>query len=278
MGGNTRTISVPTGDVGILVTQLRFDPCAHPGGSDLPGTAARFVTNLIGDGSQNFLADTVQNDTALGEDQSVPQVTIEAQPPAGRVAPGDQIVLDANAVENRDGPTWQTGVKSFRLEAQPGGPIGEEQRSAAGSAQPCDQKQWELGSQATYIVPPDAPPTFDICGIAEDFAGNEQTKCITFYTAEVWQGLVTGEQTQPDCTPPTVPITGTIEILVGDDGTVTGSVTEARAGFHLRRNSSASLRADVPDHRTKDGRGFRARCQRNADDPSDRREHRHRDR
>lgn len=232
MGGNLRTISIPTGNDGLLVRYLSFDPCAHPGGSDLPGTRARFVTNLLGEGSQEFLADTVQNDTELGDDQTHPEITINAPPPsARRVAPGDEIVIDASAQETRDGPTWQTGLSSFKLVADPGGLVGEEQRSDAGSAQPCNSKQWSLASQATYTVPADAPPRIGICAIAEDFAGNEVSTCFDLYTGEVWEGPLTGEAFIPGCDPNPVPITGQLEAVVGSDGTVTGTVREVRGSF-----------------------------------------------
>jgi Domain of unknown function (DUF4399) len=48
---------------------------------------------------------------------------------------------------------------------------------------------------------------------------------------EVWTGTVGGEAVQPACSPPRVPITGALELMVESDGTVTGSVTEIRPPF-----------------------------------------------
>jgi hypothetical protein len=50
-------------------------------------------------------------------------------------------------------------------------------------------------------------------------------------TGEVWEGPVTGHSNQPGCSPSRTPVTGDLEIVVGDEGTVTGSVTERRGGF-----------------------------------------------
>jgi hypothetical protein len=229
MGGNLQTVSYPTRADGLLVKYLNFNPCAHPGGSDLPGTTARFVLNLLGEGTypDNFLAETVQNDTVLGEDLTSPRVDLDGPPAnARRVSPGDEIVFDASAQETRDGPTWQTGLKSFKLVAKPGGLIGEEQTSDAGSAQPCDLKQWALESLATYTVPVDAPPVIEICGIAEDFAGNEGWTCLDLYTAEIWDGTVNSVVTVDGPGGPCgtrIPIDGLAQFVVADDGTVKGT-------------------------------------------------------
>jgi hypothetical protein len=94
-------------------------------------------------------------------------------------------------------------------------------------------------------------PAVRVCGIARDFGGNELSRCIEYYTGEVWEGPVTGETTQPACEPSTTPVSGWFEIVVGDDGTtVTGSVTEQRPGYSCGGTAGACLRANIPDHRT----------------------------
>lgn len=50
-------------------------------------------------------------------------------------------------------------------------------------------------------------------------------------TGEVWAGSVMGIRDQPACDPPADVFTGELEIVVGDDGTVTGSVTERHGDF-----------------------------------------------
>ena len=227
MGGSARSLNIPTNSSGLVVTYLRFDPCAHPGGSDLPGASARFTTNLFDDGSDVPVVDTVTNNTELGDDQAAPEIDLNAPPPNARqVSPGDEIEFDAIAQESRDGPTWQTGVKSFRLVANPGGLIGDEQTSDSGSAQPCAEKQWDLRSLATYTVPADAPPLIEICGIAADFSENERSTCIDLYTGEVWDGTVKSVVTTDGPGGPcgtSIAIEGTARFVVAVDGTVTGT-------------------------------------------------------
>jgi hypothetical protein len=228
MAGNTRTVSYPVTGAGVE-KWLDFYPCAHPGGSDLPGTKATFESALyVGD---TFEASETQF-TTLGPDTTKPGITINSEPPAGsQVEPGDEILLDATAQENRNGPSWQTGLHTFQLTATPGGQVGEPQQAGSPLPQACDRKQWSLSTQGTYEVPADAPPVIEICGIAEDFAGNVQTKCNEYYAGEVWEGEVTGEAVQAQCSPPSVPLSGGIRLVVAPDGTVTGTVTEARDGF-----------------------------------------------
>ena len=172
----------------------------------------------------------------------LPEINLDAPPPdGGQVSPGDEMEFDAIAQESRDGPTWQTGVKSFRLVANSGGLIGDEQTSDSGSAQPCADEQWDLRSLATYTVPADAPPLIEICGIAADFSENERSTCIDLYTGEVWDGtvesVVTADGPAGPCGNP-IAIDRTARFVVAGDGTVTGTyditgcgVTEPHAEF-----------------------------------------------
>ncbi|MEP7228326.1 MAG: hypothetical protein ABI785_13240, partial [Gemmatimonadales bacterium] len=193
MGGSTRTVSFE--HVGGLSTELDFNPCAHPGGSDLPGTEAEFSVSLFeGESSESIAGEQIL--TVLGPDETPPDVTINSDPPnRSHVEPGDEIALDATALEHGFA-TWQEGLNTFKLLARPGGQIGDVIRSTAGSAQPCGNKQWSLTSQATYTVPDDAPAVIKICGEALDFAGNfsEPDACNEYYTEEVAGALsgVTG--------------------------------------------------------------------------------------
>ena len=58
---------------------------------------------------------------------------------------------------------------------------------------------------------------------------------------ERWEGPVTGEQTQPACSPPSLPVTGELSLVVAADGTVTGSVTERRAEFSCGRTPAPAV-------------------------------------
>lgn len=198
MGGSTRTVSFPTDEAGLVQEILDFDPCVHPGGSDLPGTKATFDTTLY---EGNTVAASNTDFTTLGPDTTKPGITINSEPRAGsRVEPGDEILLDATAQENRNGPSWQTGVQTFQLTATPGGQVGEPQQAPSRRPQSCDRKQWSLATQGTYEVPADAPPIIEICGIAEDFAGNIQTTCNKYYAGETWKGTanITSSAVYPD--------------------------------------------------------------------------------
>jgi hypothetical protein len=198
MGGNTRTVSFPTDETGVVSKILEFDPCVHPGGSDLPGTKATFETTAY---QGDTFAASNTDPTTLGPDTTKPGITINSDPPDGsRVEPGDEILLDATAQENRNGPSWQTGVQTFQLTATPGAQVGEPQQAPSGRPQPCGRKQWSLATQGTYEVPDDAPPIIEICGIAEDFAGNVQTTCNKYHTGEVWTGTanITSSAVYPD--------------------------------------------------------------------------------
>lgn len=195
IGGNTRTVSFPTDEQGLLNEILDFEPCAHPGGSDLPGTRAQFEIALY---EGDALLETHVHLTTLGPDTARPAVTLNTEPRSGsQVEPGDQIFFDATAEEARSGLSWQTGVRDLRVKAIPGEDLVPQVRADSSTAQPCDRKQWSLVTQGSYEVPEDAPATFRICPIANDFAGNQNSDtCATYFTGEeVWEGTYTGTVT-----------------------------------------------------------------------------------
>jgi hypothetical protein len=68
------------------------------------------------------------------------------------------------------------------------------------------------------------------CG-SDDDSATVSTTSTTVVADERWEGPVTGEAVQADCSPPSVPVTGEIQLTVDPDGTVTGSVTERRDSF-----------------------------------------------
>jgi hypothetical protein len=165
--------------------------------------------------------------TTLGPDTTKPGITINSDPPAGsRVEPGDEILIDSTAQENRNGPSWQEGLQTFQLTANPGGQVGEPQEANSALPQPCGRKQWSLATQGTYEVPEDAPPIVEICGIAEDFAGNIQTTCNKYYTGEVWEGTTNSTVTTlyggGPCGNP-VHVKGKVQLVVAEDGSVAGT-------------------------------------------------------
>lgn len=158
MGGSTRTRSFPTDEVGLVNQALDFDPCVHPGGSDLPGTRAEFEVALY---EGDSLFETQVFLTRLGPDTARPAVTLNAEPPSGsQVEPGDEIFFDVTAQEARSGLSWQTGVRDLRVKAIPGEDLVPQERADSSSPQPCNRKQWSLVTQGSYEVPEDAPATF----------------------------------------------------------------------------------------------------------------------
>ena len=128
MGGSARSLNIPTDSSGFVLTFLRFDPCVHPGGSDLPGASARFTTNLFDDGSEGPVIDTVINDTELGDDQAAPEVNLNAPPPNARqVSPGDEIEFDAIAQES-EMAYLENGSEVLQTRCNPGGCSGRGRR------------------------------------------------------------------------------------------------------------------------------------------------------
>ncbi len=235
MGGNTRTVSFPTDEQGLVSKSLDFDPCAHPGGSDLPGTKATFESTLY-DG--DTVVETVVHLTTLGPDTARPAVTLNADPPTGsRVEPGDVIHFDVTAQEARSGLSWQKGVRELRVKAVPGEDLVPQVRAASSTAKPCNRKQWSLVTQEEYTVPEDPPESFKICPIAIDFAGNQNADtCATYFTREVWEGPVSGTFVQPSCT--TSSFSGKVKMAVADDGTVTGSGTTITSAYTCDNGAS----------------------------------------
>jgi hypothetical protein len=228
MGGNSRTQSFRKDSNDLLRVYLRFDPCAHPGGSDLPGAQASFEVILSeeGEGGRTESADFI---TRLGPDTARPAVTLHAQPPGGPVEEGDRIVFDVTAQEARSGLSWQTGVRELRVVAMPGEDLVPQVRATSDTAQPCDRKQWSLATQGSYTVPEGAPPSFRICPIAIDFAGNRNDDtCATYTTGagETWQTTIHLQADQTLASGDTCQQTGdaTGELLVTSDGQISGTL------------------------------------------------------
>jgi hypothetical protein len=144
------------------------------------------------EGDETLLG-SVTFQTRLGPDTARPAVTLNVDPPSGsQVEPGDEIFFDVTAQEARSGLSWQTGVRDLRVKAIPGEDLVPQERADASTPQPCDRKQWSLATQGSYVVPDDPPPTFRICPIANDFAGNQNADtCATYFTGEVWEGTFT---------------------------------------------------------------------------------------
>jgi hypothetical protein len=95
----------------------------------------------------------------------------------------------------------------------------------------------ESNDQSTTTDPNCVPSTGDLASTTTTLdprcvvVATETSTTTTAPQDERWEGPVTGEQTQPACSPSSLPVTGEITLVVAADGTVTGSVTERRDSF-----------------------------------------------
>lgn len=184
-GGMTQSNGVPEDQrspVGTVTPaehskEFRWDPCYYFPGSDLPGTKFQFFVS------------TTNTVATLGSDTSAPTVNVISTPARGtKVRAGDKINLKVTANEQHFGGSWQTGVKVIQITAEPGGLVKDPRVNPSNLPKACDDKTWEQKDEATYTVPKDPPPIIKICVIAEDYAGNQGSKCGEFRTANKWNG------------------------------------------------------------------------------------------
>ncbi len=166
------------------------NPCALSGGSDLPGTKVKFSAHVE---SREDVPDAGVTIT-LGDDTLAPRIKVESTPSKGtKVEAGDEIAITVTATEKRAGGPWQTGVQQIQVTADPGGLLGEPLIVEGRLPKACGQKSWEQNYKVTYTVPKNPPPIVTLCAIADDFAGNQNSKCAEFPTGDVWTGTVHSE-------------------------------------------------------------------------------------
>jgi hypothetical protein len=166
-------------------SDFRVDPCALDHGSDLPGTKLTFK----GVSAENPSA-AYEMVMTLGEDTLGPEVQTHSSVKRGsKVKAGDAITFDVTALEIRNGGPWQTGVRMIQI-TSPGGIVGKPWTNPANLPKPCEEKTWYHDYQATYTVPKNPPETIRICVIAEDYVGNEGSRCGEFLTGDAWQGMI----------------------------------------------------------------------------------------
>ena len=195
--------------------------CDLPGGSDLPGTVVH-LTATWSEGATGTAYFTVPDfgETLEALVQSIPD-------PGVRVEPGQRIRLRGMAVVM----PAALGVEKVSLRA--GDQLIDEVGNASetSSPEPCDFGRLGAVDRTSFTVPQNPPAVLEICADARGFDGTKASHCIEFYTGEVWQGEVTGDAVQAQCSPPSVPLSGEIRLVVAPDGTVSGTVTERRDGF-----------------------------------------------
>ena len=223
MGGNTRSVSYAlVAGVESLFEELDFNPCVHPGGSDLPGTEAEFSVTMFGAGG-SFI-DGGNKLTTLGPDETPPVLEVTSDPPPGsKVEPGQTITVSIVGRETKGG-TWQTGVKQIKLtDFDTGAVLGDQ--IFGEEALPCAQKAWSKGLDVVYTVPEDAPPEIHLMAEAFDFAEKRGSFGLSYYTGEVWTGggALTSSATYPDGSACTDAVGISYTFGIGDDGAITGT-------------------------------------------------------
>jgi hypothetical protein len=209
---------------------LSLDPCAIPGGRDLPGTEVR-LTGTVGE-------EVDESTVTLAPDTLAPMITATSEPSTfSTVSAGDQIVFEVTAEEVPSGGPWQTGVERIFLREEGGDRFFDE--SYGEQPQPCAQKSWEQTATATYTVPDDPPPIIEIVASSLDFGSGlavpipnaPQESRFLFYTGEVWTGTMHTETRVTDIPDSTMPdikyscegsLDADLRLIVAEDGTVSG--------------------------------------------------------
>jgi hypothetical protein len=171
---------------GTQLTETNFyiNPCVNPGGSDLPGTQVKVHGTLENARADNIGPGGLDATITLGNDTQAPYLTAHSVPDKGtKVKSGDEIYVYAEAHE--DLASWQTGVHSVQVTANPGGLVGQPWTNPENRPEPCDRKTWRKAlDPVTYIVPDNPPPAILLCAVADDYVGNESTKCAAFPTVD----------------------------------------------------------------------------------------------
>ena len=223
VAGSPQTLATRTDidPAGAHLLNAAAEVCSLPGGSDLPGTVVAWTaTGSDGQTSEATFSLPDFGPTLQALVQSVPEENT-------RVDPGQRIQLRGMAVVVPPA----LGIEKLSLRA--GDQLIKEVGNLSGTAspEPCDYGRFGAINHTSYVVPEDPPAVILICADALGFDGTEATGCIEFFTGEVWEGQVTGETVQPRCSPPSVPVSGELRLVVASDGTVSGTVTERRDGY-----------------------------------------------
>ena len=193
----------------------QIDPCAVPGGSDLPGST---LTAAFGETSRTL---------TLGRDTKAPVIALDAAPQ--RVQPGQTVQIPVTAREERGADSWQTGMQRFRLIRPDGSAV--EMAVGGSGPRPCDQKQWEAQATFTFTAAEDARPGADLAFFAEafDWQGNRAVQSFTIAIAEQeWSGTWRTVGTQQNLNGFFTDILeAQFTFRVGVDGRIMGSGTAA---------------------------------------------------
>jgi hypothetical protein len=220
-----------------------FSPCfggvGGISGSDLPGTRVGVEAYVRTEEGRLIL--TEESSITLGDDTLAPRVGVISTPArTTKVMAGDQIVLTVTATEKRSGGPWQMGVEGIQVIGPEGLVDSEDYQDYRGKA--CDAKSWEQTFEVTYTVPENPPPQIELCAIGEDFAGNTQSSCGTFYTVDVWEGTMHSESTEGGILNCTEIWDMQLVFTVSEDGTIEGA---GKGNFVAPYDCYSSI---LPDH------------------------------
>ncbi len=211
-------------DLGLIY----FDPCKDVAaglGQDLPGAVVHFEGYGTHDlaSSEHIPAQPV--DVTLGPDTKAPDLAVTSKPEKGSVVhAGDRIEVNVTATEIKGGGPWQYGVQHIQVTANPGGLVGQPWENPSKKPLPCENKTWEQKYKAIYTVPNNPPDKITLCAIADDYAGNERSKCADFVTGEKWAGTMHSEGIIPVPGNPCQEVWDTtFELQVSGDGKVSGT-------------------------------------------------------
>lgn len=225
---NGSTVMHPGGTYASDDHYWTIDPCAVPGGSDLPGT-----TVVVSDETSSSLGQSSGTASAvLDPDTLAPVLTVTSDPPAGtKVNAGDIITFTQVMTEEARGGAlrpWQTGVKQISILGASGQGDVVTPATFGDTALPCDQKSWQQKATFTYTVPADPPSIVRLFPYTLDFAGNVGSLELDYPTAETWEGTMSlagftkidTSSSETVCTQP--PVDFTISFTSAPDGTVHG--------------------------------------------------------
>lgn len=156
------------------------DPC-QIGGSDLPGSKIIYTADVVVGPDLNTASTAT---TTLGPDKSAPAILSDSDPPVGGlVLAGEKIAVNLTVADNLG--IGNSGVQSLRVTA---GDTVLEQQSFGTAPVACDPARLERSVYVSYQVPDPAPEIVQLRVTAKDFAGNEATIDLQWFSNGHWAG------------------------------------------------------------------------------------------
>jgi hypothetical protein len=213
---------------------FRIEPCALPGGSDLPGTpiivdyTVQFQT--VDDG-ETIPPESGAVWLALGADTRAPVLRVVSPSVGQQVKPGDTVMIVLAAEEPENAGAWQTGLRRVELRDPDG--RTQEQTTGADGPRACADKVRSGEAAFRYEVPPDAAPgrPLEFVAAAIDWADNRATRPFTLVVegGDTWTGRLTAGSSAVSVglsgSIAADSAQGTFSFIVAPDGTLSGRGT-----------------------------------------------------